>query len=444
MKTYSVKKPSFLQLLLVLFIASFLSCNSDDDTTLNNEQQSLARVGIYPVANIAGDIAYSGGVIMDDGGSAVTSKGVCWSTNNLPTIDDNNVYGGAGTADFSVTISNIEFNTTYYLRAYAENATGISYSDEISFTSTNECTQNILNDYVTLTTQTEVNDFGANNYCAINYSFIIREADGELDPIVDLTPLQNLRRVNSLEVDGTNSLTNLEGLNNMSVVEDYILISDNEVLDNIDALGNINSSLVSIQIERNNALRNIDGLLGITMLVEPEYDSTTNIIIGNNSNLVNINGLTNISIEGNRGFISIYSNELINNLDAFSGINGELEILQLINLPNLLNTDGLSQITGLSKSLSISNLPFLADLSGFRNIEYINEEFHIAFSEITNLDMFTNLNQIGNAYVINNYSLNDYCGLLNAFNNGAVGFFEATNNAYNPTRQDMLNGDCSQ
>lgn len=78
-------------------------------------------------ANIYSDIS-------SDGGSNVTSSGYCWSTIPNPTTADFITSYGLGTNPFSGTISNLNSNTTYYLKAYATNDYGTAYSEEISFT----------------------------------------------------------------------------------------------------------------------------------------------------------------------------------------------------------------------------------------------------------------------------------------------------------------------
>lgn len=77
--------------------------------------------------------ALSGGYIKDDGGSPISVRGVCWSTNNNPTIDDNKTSDGAETGDFTSSISDLTPNTVYYLRAYATNNTGTAYGSIETF-----------------------------------------------------------------------------------------------------------------------------------------------------------------------------------------------------------------------------------------------------------------------------------------------------------------------
>ena len=80
--------------------------------------------------------AISGGVITGDGGVAITERGVCWSTNTTPSIDDFKTSNGSGTGSFESDISGLAPNTTYYLKAYATNSVGTGYSDAVSFKTT--------------------------------------------------------------------------------------------------------------------------------------------------------------------------------------------------------------------------------------------------------------------------------------------------------------------
>ena len=86
------------------------------------------------ITNITTTTAATGGLVTSDGGSDVSSRGVCWSTFPFPTIDNTKTTDGAGTGSFSSIISGLSENTTYYVRAYATNRAGTGYGNEISFT----------------------------------------------------------------------------------------------------------------------------------------------------------------------------------------------------------------------------------------------------------------------------------------------------------------------
>ena len=87
-----------------------------------------------PVSNISFNSAITGGYITDDGGAAITARGVCWSTLANPTIADNKTEDGTGTGNFSSFLNGLTADTTYYLRSYATNAMGTFYGDEQTFT----------------------------------------------------------------------------------------------------------------------------------------------------------------------------------------------------------------------------------------------------------------------------------------------------------------------
>jgi hypothetical protein len=85
------------------------------------------------ISNISFASASGGGDIISDGGSNVTSRGICWSTSNNPTILDNKTVDGSGIGSFTSNLIELLPNTTYYLKAYGINARGVSYGDLISF-----------------------------------------------------------------------------------------------------------------------------------------------------------------------------------------------------------------------------------------------------------------------------------------------------------------------
>ena len=91
------------------------------------------------VHNITNSSAIGGGTVVYDGGIQITDRGVCWSTQPDPTLDDYSFSAGIGTGDFTCVLSDLENNTIYYVRAYAINNLGTVYGESVSF-STNDST----------------------------------------------------------------------------------------------------------------------------------------------------------------------------------------------------------------------------------------------------------------------------------------------------------------
>ncbi|GAB1373013.1 hypothetical protein MASR1M45_30770 [Candidatus Kapaibacterium sp.] len=94
---------------------------------------TLPSVSTANISNITYNSAQSGGNVTNDGGANVTARGVCWSTSQNPTIANSKTTDGSGTGSFSSSITGLQSNTTYYVRAYATNSAGTGYGEQVSF-----------------------------------------------------------------------------------------------------------------------------------------------------------------------------------------------------------------------------------------------------------------------------------------------------------------------
>ena len=94
---------------------------------------TIPSVITLPVTNIMQTTAASGGNVISDGGSWVISRGICWSTSPYPTINDNYVYAGGGAGVFEIYLTWLTPNTTYFVRAFAQNSVGTAYGNIFQF-----------------------------------------------------------------------------------------------------------------------------------------------------------------------------------------------------------------------------------------------------------------------------------------------------------------------
>jgi uncharacterized protein (TIGR02145 family) len=79
--------------------------------------------------------AIGGGNVVYEGSSAVTARGVCWSTTPDPTITlSTKTNEGSGSGTFVSTMTGLTLGTTYYVRAYATNGSTTTYGAEQQFT----------------------------------------------------------------------------------------------------------------------------------------------------------------------------------------------------------------------------------------------------------------------------------------------------------------------
>ena len=94
------------------------------------------------------------GRVVEDGGSAVTKRGMCWSKGPHPSIDDSHAESSGGTGEFQCELTGLEANTKYYVRAYATNGTGTGYGEELSFTKQNVTVPTVTTSQVSNITHT--------------------------------------------------------------------------------------------------------------------------------------------------------------------------------------------------------------------------------------------------------------------------------------------------
>lgn len=81
-----------------------------------------------PVAEMTANSADGSATITNDGGAEVTARGLVWNTTGTPTLNDEVIQIGKGTGDIKATLKNLIEGPTYYVRAFATNSEGTTYS----------------------------------------------------------------------------------------------------------------------------------------------------------------------------------------------------------------------------------------------------------------------------------------------------------------------------
>jgi len=388
----------YLLPLFALFLT--LACNKDDS---NSDSNSTPTVVLTLIDGITAISASAEANVSNDGGEPILSKGVCWSVTPNPDINDNKTNNGSGSGAFLSILNNLTSETQYYVRAYATNSLGTIYSEEEIFTTL----ENIFNNGIGLATQEEVEIFGANNYVKITGNVLITKE------VVDLSPLASIREIQGqLIIRNTTNLETLEGLDNLERVRD-LRLSSNAVLRHMNNLQNLMEITGNFSLGSNHELLSIQGLSNVTSI--QDY-----IWIQSNSKLSSLNGLENISVVNNSLYIS--SNHTLETIEALSN-------LEVVN-----------------GRLRISSNEILVNLNGLENLTTVNGVFEIYQNYIVqNLDPLSQLTSVSEGMeIVNNDLLDDFCGLTPLIvGNGLEGGLSTSQNAYNPTEQDIRDGNCS-
>ena len=133
-------------------------CNISGNPLEISTMATLPILTTSVVSSIKATTAVCIGNLKNDAGSIITASGVCWSTSPNPTTSNSKTIDGVQLGTFTSSITNLSAKTTYFVRAYATNAKGTGYGNEVSFST--------LNGLVNLTT----NDISFNSLTSTSVS----------------------------------------------------------------------------------------------------------------------------------------------------------------------------------------------------------------------------------------------------------------------------------
>jgi uncharacterized protein (TIGR02145 family) len=103
---------------------------------------STPTVTTNPASDITTTTVNVGGNIVDDGGDAITEKGVYYSKFADAELTGTKLAIGSGMGEYSANMTDLSEGTIYYFKAYAKNGVRISYGEEQTFT-----TEGFVTDY---------------------------------------------------------------------------------------------------------------------------------------------------------------------------------------------------------------------------------------------------------------------------------------------------------
>jgi hypothetical protein len=116
---------------IILFSLFVFSCIEID--AIKNEPkvkiETIAPSEIFAVSSVVI------GNIIDVGGTSITQQGGCYNTAPGPTISNKTIYLNLiMTGKYPIPLNNLNPKTKYFCRAFCVNSKGITYGNEISFT----------------------------------------------------------------------------------------------------------------------------------------------------------------------------------------------------------------------------------------------------------------------------------------------------------------------
>lgn len=126
-----MKKGIALFLFAASMILAVVSCSKEADDEKTGIDLTVTTSAVTDVTAFS---AKGGGNIT--GAQSITQRGICWSTNEEPTVNDEVIRDvDPVTGSFSLVVTDLQPSTTYYVRAFAVASTGETvYGNTMNFT----------------------------------------------------------------------------------------------------------------------------------------------------------------------------------------------------------------------------------------------------------------------------------------------------------------------
>ncbi len=123
---------------IFLFTLTLLFACSDDEGNLCQYQPTLTTLEVDEITEFTATLNGLVSVVSQNCDDPInTEQGFVYSTQIQPTVNDSQV--NVNGVEISVTLENLQPNTTYYARVFLTNALGEFYGNEVSFTTEESC-----------------------------------------------------------------------------------------------------------------------------------------------------------------------------------------------------------------------------------------------------------------------------------------------------------------
>ncbi|WP_339727061.1 DUF1573 domain-containing protein [Maribacter stanieri] len=312
----------------------------------------------------------------------------------------------------------------------------------------------------------------------------------------NLNGLEKLNVINSIQMVSNSALKNIDALKSVTKLEGYINFLSNNSLTKIDGLENLIEVKENVRFNNNALLENIDGLSSLKS-VGTDFDLLGSPLI---ENLNGLSSLENVGVE-----LHVSGSLLLENLNGLSNLKSasllrfsdNVSLYDYCGIKDLLTNDGanlyhngqrynrfnptksevvnstcselvplgvydgnllMDSNSDIEKFVSknfhtirgsfgvngqaITNLDFL------ENLETVTSDLNIRNTDLTNLDGLDKLIYVNQLFIQENAMLADYCGLNSFIENGTINNtgdyrYIITDNLYNPTLEELQNGQCT-
>ena len=338
-------------------------------------------------------------------------------------------------------------------------------------------------------TEQDLIDFQTAGYTKVRGNVIV--SGGEITTLQKLDNL--LTEINgSLRLE-CSTLTTLDGLYGLKTITDSLIIKDGDMtsfegLRNLGTIGGNFKVIAESSYSYYYSLNSLSSFKGLSGLKSIGGDFEVNAKSYSSLNsLASFEGLESLETIGGNFRVIAESSSSLNSLSSFKGLSGlksiggdfEVNAKSYSSLNSLASFEGLESLETIGGNFkviagsysSLESLSSFKSLSGLKSIGgdfEVNAKSYSSLKSLASFEGLESLTNIGGGKLTINYcsslnnidalknieSLNDisittcpklydFCVLQNVVQNMS-GTFYLNNNGYNPTKYQLLNGECSQ
>ncbi|MDP1728021.1 MAG: hypothetical protein Q8M15_14645 [Bacteroidota bacterium] len=132
MKTKKIIK---IGMLILIVFSTFLACKKKiDDQKIENQNKppEVTTLAISDYDSIQKTVQLNGRLV-SIGSSPVTKQGFCYALKSNTSLMDSVLIINSGIGAYSSTLNKLIVGATYYIKAFAQNSTGVAYGAEVVF-----------------------------------------------------------------------------------------------------------------------------------------------------------------------------------------------------------------------------------------------------------------------------------------------------------------------
>lgn len=265
---------------------------------------------------------------------------------------------------------------------------------------------NCTPDTITLSSQSEVDDFQASHGPCDTITGVLTISGGDITDLSGLSGIVAADFGSRILIQNNTTLASLDGFSGLTSAR-WIEINSNPALTSISGLSGLGVLSGPLFIQGNASLGNLDGLESVTNLFQG------GLILWDNPNLADLSGLA--SLTSIASSLSIENNASLQTLDDLSGLESVGAPINIIDNSSLTSIAGLAGLTDFSSALSITGNPVLQNLDGLSSITSLGG-LRIQFNPLlTDVDGLSGLTTVGTIYaalgIDNNAALENLDGL---------------------------------